>query len=609
MKKKVLKTLVSLVVCGTMLFAAACNGSGGGANNPGGGGMATLDFLYAGTQEILELYTALVNEYNATQGKEDRIRVMGMPIPVGSVNDKLTNVLPSSNGPDVVIGTDEYFKPHTKNMLDISDAFSSELLGSLYERQEIRYHYDAENITANESDPLYALPSVNDPTVLYYNKDALKAAGVICISVDEKDLAAFNAGTFTDLNGMKKSDYGLEIDVPAKGYFRSNNPYRFNGSDYSGSSWKKPTTGTVLVFNDRIACSWDEIEDLGMLLTKSKNSKSTTDYGYYTEWWFNYGWSVGGDCLQDMNGKGDFTYSLPSTMPNFIVTEGNTYKGLYTGKIYAAGDTIELADVINADPTDTIAYDSENNTTFYYTVNGKKAVVRPDITEKTSSGVLNELPCTQEAFKRFCMLAGTGGLNICPYPSAFNGTSSQQYFSSGVLAMLVQYYSNYKVIKDSSTFEWGIAPLPIFKEYTDDAPTTDTVKRMGQSANHSLGYYVAIRKGTPIKDQCVKFVTWLMTKGQTFAAENGFVSAQKADFDTAVENLAKKVGKASALAIMESSAVSRAGDWWYMPDRWWIDNWANPLNQKVRYGSLSFETYIYGYTEVSNKALKAYRGK
>ncbi|HBF86857.1 MAG TPA: hypothetical protein DDW54_04165 [Clostridiales bacterium] len=291
MSKKFLSKILCAALCGTMLFTTACGGNG-----IGGGGTATLDFLYGGTQEILELYTSLVNEYNNTQGKEDRIKVMGMPTPGGSVNDKLTNVLPSANGPDVVIGTDEYFKGHTKNMMDLSNSFSSELIGNLYEKQEIRYHYNRENITANEEDTLYGLPSVNDPTVLYYNKDALQAAGVICISVDAENIAAFNAGTFTDYNGKKKSDYNLTIDVPAKGYFRSNNNYVFNGSDYSGSSWGKPTNGTVLVFNDRISCSWDEIEDLGMLLTKSRNSSSTTDYGYYTEWWFNYGWSVGGDC-------------------------------------------------------------------------------------------------------------------------------------------------------------------------------------------------------------------------------------------------------------------------------------------------------------------------
>ena len=603
MKKKILSMLLCFALCGTMLIPAACGGG-----NSGGGGNATLDFLYGGSQEIASLLTSLYKEYNNTQGKEDKVTVKGMVVAGDGVNDKIESNLGSRNGPDVAIGDERYFKVNTKNMMDVSGAFSDELLGSLYEKQEIRYHYNSENITSNEDDTLYGLPVVNDPTVLYYNRDALKAAGVICISVDAKDIAAFNAGTLTDYNGKTKSDYGLTINIPAKGYFRSSNNYVFNG-DYAGKSWKKPTTDTILVFNDRIACSWDEIEDLGMLLTKAKNTKSTTTYGYYTEWWFNYGWTVGGDCLQDMNGKGDYTYSLPSTVSNYIVTEEHTYTGLYTGKTYAAGETIELADVINAQPTDVISYNSENDTTFYYTVNGARAVVRDDITEKKTAGVLNELPCTQEAFKRFCMLAATGGLNICPYPSAFNGATSTQFFSNGDLAMLVEYYSSYRLIKDTSRFDWGIAPLPVYKEYTTTEPSNDEVKRMGQEAVHSLGYYVAIRKGTPIKDQAIKFVEWLMTKGQNYAAQHGFVSAQKSDYNTAIDNLVNKVGKAGATTIVESSALSRAGDWWYMPDREWIKKWADPLNYKVRYGTLSFETYIYGYTEVSNSALKAYKGK
>lgn len=599
MKKKLLTKVVCSVMCCSTLFATACSGASAK-------GKATLDFMYTGTQEILELFNNLVKEYNSTQGDVDKIKVMAMPVPEGGIDGKLTNVLPSSNGPDVVVGTDEYFKKHTKNMYDLTNSFSSDVLGGLYKDQESRYHYNRANVTAQQSDPLYGLPAVNDPTVLYYNKTALQAAGVICISVDEKDIDAFNAGTLTDYNGKTKADYGLSIDVPAKGYFRSSNPYIFNGVDYSGDTWRKPT-GATLVFNDRIAMSWDEVEDLGMLLTKTKNSNSPTDYGYYTEWWFNYAWSVGGDCLQDMNGQGEFTFSLPATVANYIVTEGNTYTGLYTGTTYNAGETIELADIINANAGDTISYKTDSNTAFYYTVNDVVAEVRADIITKTDSGVLNELPCTQDAFKRFCMLAGVGGLNVCPYPSAFNGTSSVQYFSSGVLAMLVQYYSNYKIIDASSNFDWGIAPLPMYKEYTSADPMNDEVAVKGQAANHSLGYYAAIRKGTPIPEQSIKFVNWLMTKGQTYAAQKGYVSAQKADQAVAIENMAKKIGKSSAMAVVESSAVSRAGDWWYMPDRSWIDNWANPLNDKVRYGSMSFNDYIYGYTEVSNKALRAYK--
>ena len=310
MKSKILTKIICAAVCCSTLFATGCG--------DGAGGKATLDFMYTGTQEILELFSGMIREYNNTQGDVDNVKVMGMPVNSGGIDGKLSNVLPSSNGPDVVIGSDEYFKKHTRNMTDLTGLFSDNVFAGLYKDQESRYHYDIQNTTSNADDALYGLPAVNDPTVLYYNKTALEAAGVVCISVDAKDIAAFNAGTLSDYNGKKKADYGLTVDIPAKGYFRSNNPYYCDGSDFSGSLWRYPT-GSVLVFNDRISCSWDEIEDLGMLMTKTKNKSSTTDYGYYTEWWFNYCWSVGGDCLQDMTGNGDFTYSLPSTVPNYIV--------------------------------------------------------------------------------------------------------------------------------------------------------------------------------------------------------------------------------------------------------------------------------------------------
>lgn len=66
--------------------------------------------------------------------------------------------------------------------------------------------------------------------------------------------------------------------------------------------------------------NWDEIEDLARLLSIAQNKNNlnrkagdrsvATTYGYYTEWWFNYGWSVGGDCLQDLTGEGTWAYGL-----------------------------------------------------------------------------------------------------------------------------------------------------------------------------------------------------------------------------------------------------------------------------------------------------------
>ena len=84
MKNKVLTKVVCSMMCCSTLFAAACGGGGST------GGKATLDFMYTGTQEILELFNGLVNEYNSTQGEVDRVRVMAMPVASGGIDGKLT---------------------------------------------------------------------------------------------------------------------------------------------------------------------------------------------------------------------------------------------------------------------------------------------------------------------------------------------------------------------------------------------------------------------------------------------------------------------------------------------------------------------------------------
>ena len=53
MKKQIFTKAVCSVICCSTLLATAC---GGGAK-----GKATLDFMYTGTQEILELFNGLVN--------------------------------------------------------------------------------------------------------------------------------------------------------------------------------------------------------------------------------------------------------------------------------------------------------------------------------------------------------------------------------------------------------------------------------------------------------------------------------------------------------------------------------------------------------------------
>ena len=582
-----------------LLGMAAC---GGGSNS----GAVQVDFMYGGDASVTEMYGLAIQEFNNTVGKQEGIRIKGIP-KSSSINTVLSQQLPAGTGPDAMALADDYFKRYTKYFADLSDVLTQAEHDDFYETIISRYHYNRETTTSNANDPLYAIPAFNDATVLYYNKTVLEANGVICISVEAKDLEAFNAGTFTDGNGKTKADYGITVNVPEKGYYRSGTPFVPDADETDGSSWMFPGANEVLIFNDRIAMNWDEIEDLAMLCTKSKNIDSASKYGYYSEWWFNYGWSVGGDCMEDLTGNGDWTYSLPANNPNYIVLEGKTYTGLYTGTVYKAGDTLDFKDVLVADQGATISYATDSKTYFNYTVDGKTAAFR-DFKTEIANSTLAKLPSIKDAFSRFVYLSAIGGLNVCPYPNQFNGTTAAQYFASGDMALLVEKISNFgnigKIMKDT----WSVAPMPQYKQYTNPTdPSCDDVKVLGKTAAHSLGYSLAInnKADARVQEAAKKFIKWFATDGQAFLASKGYVSSRVSDAQASLDGLAAKYNNPEV--ILTSVQNSSAGDWWYMTDNNWITTWSNPLNNEVRYGKKSLEDFLYTYITATNDALATYK--
>lgn len=601
--KKTGKSILALGLTSCFLVPlAACGGNDG---------RARLDFQFTGESAVQAVFWDCIDEYNETQGKEDQIKVRGINVPLKDNSSKLHSVMSSASGPDVAIATDRHFKRYANTYLDITDSISQSVLDDLYPSQEIRYHYNSEKTTSNASDPRYGLPVYNDSTVLYFNKTAMNQAGVKCISVEESELEAFNNGG-KDHNGKSKTDYGIPANftVPKKGFYREK-PYVPNEGEYNGSAWQAPSAGELMIFNDRIACNWDEIEDVGLVCMATKNSAAKATYGYYTEWWFNYGWSVGGDCLEDLsNGNGDWVYSHADKTPNYIVKTGKTYTGAYTGTVYQSGETLDFKDILNAQKSDTISYTTNGNTTFYYTVNGDQAEVRPQIEEEAAKadGALQELPSIYEAFSRFCFLSAEGGLGVCPSPAVFNNTPSSSYFSQGKVALLVETYANVDSFNKRCKFDWGIARMPQYKTYTDpEDPACDEVAISGKVASHSEGYCVVIRKNTAMKDEAIKFVEWLTTKGQKIFAEKGFASVCKSDAQLAGEKMGEVFGIKNTDAVVDSLSQSQAGDWWYLKDEAWIDTWSIPLNTLVRYGTMTFDQYIYQYIDMTNTKLQNYK--
>ncbi len=601
------------VIFAAILFSVTLFGCGGVGNS-------NVKFWVYGDESELEIYTIMTDEFNETYGKENGIKVDISTKPPGNYESLIQTVSTSKSGPDVFLCIEDNFKKWVNmgfltDMTQYLDAVNDIDVSDVYATTVDRLRYDRENNTSNSDDPLYGLPLDTKPSALYYNESMFEKAGIIVISVDEENLDAWNDGKVADNRGKTRADYEAEhpelkgVTVPNKGYYRSIYPYTVD------VGWTYPDENEVLVFNNRIAMNWDEIEDLAMLFTPSYNTSAAaefgTDFGYFTEWWFNYGWSVGGDCLTDLSGNGDWNFSLLDYTPNFMVT-GESYTGAYTGKTYTNGETLEHLDKFDIPAGELMTPDNEGG----YTYNGQKIGIRQSVTEAAENGTLIALPSTREAFTRYLKLGaektadieGEGGLAISPNPLTFSTRTRMNYFYSGKMAMLVDYSSYMATVSEQAEergFKWDIAPLAVYKEYVDPLdPDCDETVVVGKTAGQSNSKAMVSRENSQNKESAAKFIKWMASKaGQTIRAENGHFPNQK-------ELISRVVfpgyAPANVKAFSEALEFQGAGDWWYMADYEWINVWAVPLNSEVRNGKMTYDAWRADAVNDTNERLKLY---
>lgn len=644
MRKKFLVSLLSLT------FAVApLAGCGAGGEQKG-----MIRFWGYGDHTAKQMYTAMVEAYNKGQGKTDGVTVSYSNKPESGYDTLIAQSAPAKTGPDVFFSRDLYFKSWTaagyisqiEPYVQASVQAGELNLDGIWKSSVDRFRYDKELNISDETKPLYGLPIDTSPTALYYNKTAIQNRGIIVISVDEDKMAAWNRGEIADNYGKKKSDYPslANIEVPAKGFFRDDIHTRKTYgtvSDVSGIinlPVMVANPGTVMVFNDRIAMNWDEIEDIAWMMTSKGDDKQgqrpapSTDYGYYTEWWFNYGWAVGGDCVVDLSGNGSWAYSHGDRSANYIVAEGKTFNGPITGTVYQAGETLEFLDKVDVKVGDVIRPDDKGG----YTKNGaawgpaetvsdtNDSITSATVKTAVENGTLIELPSMREAFTRFVNLAGveTQNLNVCPYPSSFTAVGSVNFFTSGKVAFLVERGVKLPAIDEyvNGAFEWACAPLPVFKEYTTpseeliakygsearaNAYNTE-VAREGKPAGHSDSIALAIREKSTKKDAAWKFVCWMAgEEAQEIKASYGFLPNQVG----AVEGFYNKLdpnGTKNVKAFVEAAAYETPGDWWYMINNNWIDVWSSPLNSLVRNGEKSLKEFFDEFISKGNDEVERY---
>ena len=546
--KRVLKRATALLAMGAVIISTlGLTGCGSSSNNkkPTKTDATIVKFWGWGDEGETAAFERIVNEFNKKY--EGEIQVQYTQRPSTSYGTSLLQVMRSSKAPDVFYVQDNYFKQYASMgyLLDISDYYEQ---SDKFDEDDLfpgsieRYRYNLTTTTSNQDDPLYALPKNVAPTGIFYNVTLFKAAGVKIISMTEEEALA--AG------------------------------YTVRGYD--------PATK---VFNNKVAMSWSDCVSLAKLLMDS----GVADYGFFSEWWFNHGWTVGGDCTEYVptddaayNG-GRYIFTLNDATKNYIVKDDFAGKMTVGSNSYSAGQIISYNDKAN------LTADQKAN--------------------------CNELPSQREAFTEFVRLSQPStqvvdnvkgvydnvsdfygadangnlyGYGISPGPSQVSSDGKNGYFSSGKIGMLVTTSFATKQYTENMKDEWDVAPMLVYKEYSEDGKS---VLVHGVEAAHSNSVGMAVNAKTKVADASYKFIEFVASEeGQRIQAEEGIaipIQISLANSDAYLlndDNYNKQV-------FVDACYYQTAGDWWYLRDKEWIDDWAGVLNGDVRNGVMTLTEF------------------
>ncbi len=544
-KRLLILSAASLLAASSVLGIVACGENGGGGGRGGGGKTVTLQFWGSGDEDEDEVFGQIVKNFNATIGKEKNI-VVNYSSEHGDLGANVMQ-LGSNDAPDVIYVDDRNVKawvsqgliepltdPNNNNAPRFEGLEEFTAPGKVWEQGIRRYRFDTATQTVSDDATLWALPKDIGPTALYYNREYMNQMGIQHISMTAEE--AYKAG------------------YPEKGYFQ-----------HTDGKW---------YFNNKVPMSWDEVTDLA---TKMQNEITDCKYGYFTEWWFSYGWSIGGDCVEyvsegtdsDGNPMGYYEFTLADETPNYIVRDDDAGFTV-NGTAYKAGEIISYTD---------------------------KQKLTAD-----QKGHCNELPTMKDAFIEFVSLTTPTnkvvdtntkgqevmGKQVSMGQNSIGTQSARDRFAAGSIGMFVGgrwevTHLRKKIgIKNSwmkDQDSWDVAPLPMYKEYNADG----SVKVHGVQAGHSGSMGLAIAFKSKHKKEAWELVKYVAgAPGQTAQAERGFCIPNQIEIAKTDVFLQPDKAPKNAQVFVDAAQYETPGDWWYLKDGLWIDNWADCLNKEVR---------------------------
>lgn len=607
------KKIASAITCvclatGMLMACGRDKGTDGSIGDDGiyrpGGDEAQVEFWINGDNHEIEVFDSLVKSFNSKWN--GKIKVEMVQRTGDGYSDALGQSLAAGNAPDVFYVGDSGYKNYAElgylyDITDFVDKSPTYKVEEMWDNVVTRYKYDTKTfLSGTESGRYYGVPKDIGPTVVYYNETYFEKAGIKILSVAPADLDNFNKGGVKDDRGNTKEDLGLGgVTVKEKGYFVVNNQK---------------------YFNNQVPMSWEETVECSRIVQNHMQTKENKKdgFGFFTEWWFNYGWSVGGNCIQqipsDLYDCGYYyDFTLMDNTKNYIVADD--VEGIEVNKkLYKSGEIIAYQDKIDMSVyAGKKAADGKN---IYQNADNYK--ITDEVKDLHSAGKLNELPSQREAFTEFVRYGdihedgkktnplaevdtGKRAYGISPLPTDIDGDAGKiNEFVYGNLGMLVDGRWNVTAFRrDITKFVWDVAPLPMYKEYYEAGDTIPAGKEIGDikvhgiEAGHSGSVALCISKTSTLPAAAWTFIEYVASaEGQTKQAEAGFAIPLQKDIANSDVFLQKDKSPKNSKVFIRATEYEQAGDWWFLQDNKWIDDWANKLNGSVRNATMTLTEFF-----------------
>lgn len=545
-------------------------------------GQGLKDNVFVNATLRANVSTSYKNEYTKT--KDYAYNVI-------SVSDKVFRAYAISTGKNTNGGS--YFLDLSPYAAKDEGYDQSGIPQSIQDVFKLTYDAEADKMWAGNGQNIMGVPFATDPSINYINRYEFEQWDINVISVPENELDAYNKEHNSNIMPHGYAEYKT---APMSGMKASAN--------LKGDQVYK-------VFNTCIGMNWEEQRYLAKCFSQAYRTDSPSKYGYDSEWWFGYGWSVGGDVM-GYNGTG-YDFTLADKTPNYIVTakDGVTVNNVK----YSAGEIIRYEDKIAekdalASKSGVRAIASQYDAIVEFIrmsidkdknlddgINGYQ-IANPDSGDisnglSTNTVVIGKasLSSASEVFK----YDKTGKYDICVGEQYREYKGGSVYYSGGE-GFEHEYL---KVIGE--TYSEG--------QYTGELEIVDGTPIVGTNATSSASFALVIPTcSDPDKYQAAwDFISWMSSvEAQKIMAQNTmfYTPVQTSvAFDDFLKNTT--YGTRNFYPCALAAQQGDVGDWGYFEDGSWVNDWSVDFNDKVRFGDMTFKEFLTAHEQEGTKALNA----